>query len=117
MGGLTTIWLDSLVQQSVQRRLLKISWMYISCVVVEGRVVDSDMNSFSTLSSFSGNLFAILVYYLQVRDVSCGMVVGNTVLVNCTVDMTVVFFYSIFQTSAGLSYVGKFAIFSGLDNL
>ena len=58
------------------------------------------MNSFS---SFSGKLFAILVCYLEVEDVGSGLVVGNTVLVNCTGDMTIVFFYSIFQTSAGLS--------------
>ena len=44
-------------------------------------------------------------------DVGSGMVVGHTVLVNCTSDMTVVFFNSIFQTSGGLSYVGKDTIF------
>ena len=35
------------------------------------------------------------------------MVVGHTLLVSCTGDMTVVFINSIFQTSAGLYYVGK----------
>ena len=35
-------------------------------------------------SSFSGNLFAILVYYLEVEDVDLGMVVGNAVFVNTT---------------------------------
>ena len=40
-----------------------------SCVMVEGGVVDSNMNGFS---SFSGNLFAILVYYLEVADVGLG---------------------------------------------
>ena len=55
------------------------------------------MNGFS---SFSGNLFATLVYYLEVEDVDSGMVIRNALLVNCTGDMTVVCFYTIFQTSA-----------------
>ena len=37
-----------------------------SCVMFEGRVVDSNMDGFS---SFSGNLFAVLIYYLQMGDV------------------------------------------------
>ena len=36
--------------------------IYFTCVTVEGRVVDSNMNGFS---SFSGNLFAIFIYYLE----------------------------------------------------
>ena len=52
--------------------------VHFSCVMVEDRVIDSDMDSFST---FSGNLFAVLVYYLEVRDVSLGVVVGNAVLI------------------------------------
>ena len=39
------------------------------------------------------------------------MVVGNAVFINCTGDMAIVFFYSIFQTSAGFFYVRKVAIF------
>ena len=63
------------------------------CVTVEGRVFDSNMNSFS---SFSGNLFAILVYCLEVGDIYSGVVIGNDVFVNCTGDITIVLFYSIF---------------------
>ena len=48
-----------------------------------------NMNDFS---SFSSNLFVILVYYLEVGDVGCGIVAENIVLVNLTGDMTVVFF-------------------------
>ena len=64
-------------------------------------------------SSSSGNLLAVLVYYLEVGDVGSGVVDGNAVLVNCTVDMAIVFFNAIFQTSIGLSYVRKVAISSG----
>ena len=39
--------------------------------MVEGKVVDSNMDSFSR---FSGNLCAILVYYVEVEDVSLGAV-------------------------------------------
>ena len=35
------------------------------------------------------------------------MITGNPVFVNCTGDMTIVSFYSIFQTSAGFSCVRK----------
>ena len=48
------------------------------------RAVESNMNNFS---SFYGNLFAILVYYLKVGDVGSGVAV-----VNCTGGMTIVFF-------------------------
>ena len=74
--------------------------VHFCCVAVEGMVVDSNMNGFS---SFSGNLFTILVYYLEVGDIDSGMGAGHTVLVSCTGDLNVVFFNSIFQTSAGLS--------------
>ena len=33
------------------------------------------------------------------------------VFVNCTGDITIVFFYSIFQTSAGFSYIRNVAVF------
>ena len=86
----STTWLDSLEDLSVPRRWLKISGMYIfSNVTVEGRVVDSNMNG------FSGNLFAVLDYYLEVKDVGLGVVIRNAVFVNCTSDMTSIFFYSI----------------------
>ena len=44
------------------------------------------------LSGFPDNLFAILVYYFVVGDVSFGMIVGHIVLVNSTNDMTTEFF-------------------------
>ena len=65
------------------------------------------MNGFS---SFPGNLVAILVYYLEVGDVGFGMLIGHTVLMNCTGYVTAVFTVSILQTSAGLSFVGKVTI-------
>ena len=79
-------------------------------VPVEGRIVNSNMGGFS---SFPGNLFTILVYYFEVRDVSFGMIVGHTEFVNCIGDMTAVFFDSILKTSAGLAYVAKNTILSG----
>ena len=69
---------------------------------------DIDMDGFSSLS---GNLFAILVYYLEVGDVGSWLVVWNAVFVNSTGDMTIVFFYTIFQTPVGFSLVKKVAIF------
>ena len=42
------------------------------------------------MNGFSDNLFAILVYYIEVGDVGFGMFVANTVLVNCTGDMAIV---------------------------
>ena len=76
--------------------------------MVEGRVVDSNLDDFS---SFSGNLFAVLVNYFEMEDIGSGMVDGNAVFVNCTSEIIIVFFYSIFQTSAGFSYVRKVEIF------
>ena len=51
------------------------------------------------------------IYYFEKGDVGFGMIVGYTVLVNCTGDVTAVFFYSILETLAGLIYVGEVAIF------
>ena len=79
--------------------------IHFSCMIVEGRVVDSNMDG------FSGNVFAILVYYLEVGDAGMGVIVGNAVYVNCTGDLTVVSIYSIFKTSANFSYVRKATIF------
>ena len=66
------------------------------------------MDSFSSLS---GNLFAILIYYLELGNVGSGVVVGNTVFVICIGDVTIVFFYPIFQTPDGFFYVRMVAIF------
>ena len=49
--------------------------VHFSCLIVEGRVVDSNKNGF-------------LVYFLEVGDVGSWMVVGNAAYVNCTGDMT-----------------------------
>ena len=43
-------------------------------------------------------------------DVGLGVVVGNAVYVSCNGHMTIVFFYSIFQTSAGFTCVRKVAV-------
>ena len=69
-------------------------------------ILDTD-----SFSSFPGNLFAVLIYYPEVGDVSSGLVVGKVMFVYCTGDMTIVFFYSMFQTSAGFSYMRKVALF------
>ena len=55
--------------------------------MVEGRFVDYKMDGFC---SFSGNLFAFLIYYLEMGNVGSGEVVGNVVYVNCTGDETIV---------------------------
>ena len=73
--------------------------------MIQGNVVDSNMDG------FCGNLFAVFVYYLEVRIGGPRVVVGNAVYVNCTGEMTTVFFSSIFQTSAGFFYARKVAIF------
>ena len=66
------------------------SWgVEFSSVTVEGRIVDSNMDGFSS------NLLAVSVCFCKVGDVGLGMVVGNVVFVNCTGDMTIVFFYYI----------------------
>ena len=40
-----------------------------------------------------------------------GVVVGNAICANCIADMTIVLFYSIFQTYAGFPHVRKVAVF------
>ena len=60
--------------------------------MVEGRIVNSNIDGFS---SFPGNLFAVLIYYFEIGDICFGIIVGYTVLVNCTGDVTAVFFDSI----------------------
>ena len=96
-----------LIRRSVcPKKMVKNFWdVHFSFVMVKSRVFDSKMNG------FSANLFAVLVYYLEVEDVDIWVVVGNAVFRNCTSDMTVVFFYSIFHLSAGFSCVRKVAIF------
>ena len=52
------------------KKVIKDLWdVHFSCVTLEGMVVDSNMNGFAT---FSGNLPAVLVYYLELGDVSLG---------------------------------------------
>ena len=75
--------------------------------MIVGRVDDSNMDDPSSLSN---NLFADLVYYLEVGEFGLGWLL-DILFVNCTSDMTIVFFYSVFQTSAGFSYVRKGCIF------
>ena len=85
----------------------KISGCTFLLCIVEGRVVDSNMDA----SLLPWHLFAVLVYYLGAEDVASGVVVGNAVFVNCTDVMIIVFFYYVFQASVGLFYVRKVAIF------
>ena len=82
--------------------------IHFSHVIIEGMVVNSNTNDFS---SFPGTLFTVLIYYHEVEDVASGLVVGNATFLNCAGYITIVFFYSIFQTSAGFSYVRKVANF------
>ena len=42
-----------------------------------------------------GNLFTASIYFCETEDIGFGMIVGYTVLVNCTGDVTAVFFDSI----------------------
>ena len=62
--------------------------IHFSHVTLEGKVVDSNMYGFSC------NLFVVFVYHLELGDVGLAVVVGNAAFVNCTCDMTIVFFYS-----------------------
>ena len=96
-----------LIGRSVcSKKVVKDFWdLHSSSVTVEGRIVDSYMDG------ISGNLFAVLVYYLEVGYVGWGVVIVNAVFVNCNGDMTNLFFYSIFQTSVVFFYVRKVAIF------
>ena len=48
---------------------------------------------------YSGTLFAVLVYYLEVRDIGSWMAVGNAVFVNCMGDMIIVLFFLYFLDS------------------
>ena len=75
---------------SAPKKVVEDLWgVHLSCCTVEGMVVDSNMNGFS---NFSGNLFAVLVCYLEMGDVGLVVDVGNSMFVNCTDDMTIVFF-------------------------
>ena len=55
--------------------------VHFSCVTVEVRVADSNMDGFA---SFPSNLFAFLAYYLEVEDGGMGEVAGNAVLCSFT---------------------------------
>ena len=80
------------------KKIVEDFWdVHFSHAVVEGSIVNSKMNG---LSSFHGILFVILVYHFEVGDVGFGMIDGHIVLINCTGNMTAVFFNSILQTSA-----------------
>ena len=83
-------------------------YVHIFCITIERRVVDSNMHGFCR---HPGNLIVFLVYNLKLEDVGSRVVVGNTVHVNCTDNMTSVFFFSIFQTSAEFSCERKDTIF------
>ena len=63
--------LVSLIGRSIcSKKVIEDFWdVNISSVTIEGRFIDSNMNGFSI---FSSHLFAIFVYYLEVRDVGLG---------------------------------------------
>ena len=65
------------------------------------------MTSLASLETYLLSWSIILKWEM----VGSWMFAGNNVFVNCTGDMTIVIFYFISQTSAGLSYVRKVAIF------
>ena len=73
--------------------------MYIFLYCVDSRIVNSNGNG---LSSFSGNLFVILVYYFEVTWNALLDNFRHAVLVNSTSDMTAVFFILNLQIYAGL---------------
>ena len=97
--GLWVYHLVRLIGRSVcSKKLVEDFWdVHFACVTVENRVADSNMNGFS---SFSGTLFAVFVYYVEVGGVCSVVFVGHVVYVNSIGDMTIVFLCSIFQTSA-----------------
>ena len=104
VGDLSTILSDSLEDLSVQRMWLKISGMYIF-PVLQLRAGLLSLIWMASLDSLA-TCFVVSVHYLEVGGVCLGVVFGN-VYVNCTGDMPTVFFYLIFLTSAGFSYVWK----------
>ena len=54
----------------ISKKVVEDFWdVYFSYVMIQDRVVDFNMNGFS---SFHGNSFSILVYYLEVGDVGLG---------------------------------------------
>ena len=64
--------------------------VHFSCVAAEGRIVNSNINASLVL----WQLVCYLGLLFEVGDVDSGMTVGHTVLVNCTGDVTTVFFNS-----------------------
>ena len=66
--------------------------VHFSHVLVEGRIVNSDMDGFS---SFPGDLFAVLIYYFEMEDAGSWMIIGYTVLINYTGNVIAVFFDSV----------------------
>ena len=86
-------WVRLIGRSICSKKLVKDFWdVHFSYVVVESRNVNSNLDGFSR---FPGNLFAVLIYYFEMGNVGFGVIVGYTVLVNCTGDVTAVFFDSI----------------------
>ena len=84
------MWSESLEDLSTPRRQLNISRMYAFPVLhLRAGLLILILDGFF---SFSGKLFTVLVPYHEVGDVGSVMVAGNAVYVNCTGDMTIVFF-------------------------
>ena len=101
----STTWYYLLEGMSAPRRWLKISEMYTFPVLWlrEGLFLLIWMSSVASLATY------VLSWSinLEVADVGLRVVVGNAVFVNCTGHITIVFFYSIFQTFVGFCYLIK----------
>ena len=81
--------------------------VYFNCVTVESRVVDSNMNGFSSsLATCLVSQSIILKGEMLPKEWLL-----EILFVDFTGVMTIVFFYSIFQASTGFSYVGKVTVF------
>ena len=59
--------------------------------MIDGWVVDPDIDVFP---GFPGNLFVVLIFYIEVGEFGEGVVVGTTVDVNCIGYMTAMMFHS-----------------------
>ena len=116
---LWVVWVYHLVRligRSVcSKKVVEDFWnVHFSCTTVEGKDVDSNLDGFS---SFSGNLFAVLVYYLEVGDVGFGGGCWKYCVLNCTGNMAVVFFYSISKHLLGFPVQESLQFSSGQDHL
>ena len=69
----------------------------------------------SNVDSFSGNLFAVLVYFLEVKEAGFGVLFA--VFAKCTGKITIAFFYSFFKHMLDSPMYKKFEFSSEKDHL